>query len=63
MSYHVVSNLQYRLSEVDGGTLIKFRHSALGLIKEEHRDGTSKGWSQIHERVRTRAEALRSRAH
>src|ERR1700681_157014 len=32
MSYPVVSNLQYRLSEADGGTLIKFQHTALGLI-------------------------------
>ncbi len=63
MSYPVVSNLQYRLSEVDGGTLIKFRHSAFGLIQEDHRAGVSKGWGQIHERVRTRAEALRSLAH
>src|SRR6266852_767993 len=37
MSYPVISNVQYRLSEVDGGTLIKFRHSALGLIQEDHR--------------------------
>ena len=29
MSYPVVSNVQYRLSEVDGGTLIKFHHTAL----------------------------------
>ena len=29
MSYPVISNVQYRLSEVEGGTLIKFRHSAL----------------------------------
>ena len=63
MSYPVVSNLQYRLSAVDGGTLIKFRHSALGLIQDEHRAGVSNGWSQIHERMRTRAEAPRSRAH
>src|SRR5215470_2773907 len=26
MSYPVVSNVQYRLSEEDGGTLIKFQH-------------------------------------
>jgi len=31
--YPVVSNVQYRLSEVDGGTLIKFHHAALGLIE------------------------------
>jgi hypothetical protein len=34
MSYASVSNLQYRLSEEPGGTLIKFHHSALGLIQD-----------------------------
>ncbi len=57
MSYPVVSNLQYRLSEQNGGTLIKFRHSALGLIQEEHRKNVSTGWSKLHDRVRARAEA------
>jgi hypothetical protein len=61
MSYPVVSNVQYRLSEVDGGTLIKFRHSALGLITEEHRAGVSKGWRYMNDGVRKRAEAARSR--
>ncbi len=57
MSYPVVSNLQYRLSEKDGGTLITFRHSALGLIQQEHREGVVKGWAYIHEQARRRAEA------
>jgi hypothetical protein len=61
MSYPVVSNVQYRLSEKDGGTLITFHHTALGLIQEDHRTGVSKGWSYIHESVRKRAEAARSR--
>jgi hypothetical protein len=61
MSYPVVSNLQYRLSEKDGGTLITFHHAALGLIQEDHRTGVSKGWSYIHECVKKRAEAARSR--
>ena len=59
MSYPVVSNVQYRLSEKDGGTLITFRHSALGLIQQEHREGVVKGWAYIHERVRRRAEGER----
>jgi hypothetical protein len=63
MSYPVASNLQYRLSEVDGGTLIKFRHSALGLIQEDHRRGVSSGWGRIHDRVRARAEAPGSLTH
>jgi hypothetical protein len=61
MSYPVVSNVQYRLSEAEGGTLIKFRHTAFGLIPDDHRDGVSTGWSHMHDRVRTRAEARRSR--
>jgi hypothetical protein len=56
MSYAAVSNLQYRLSKVDGGTLIKFQHIALGLIPDEHREGMGKGWKHIHEKVRQRAE-------
>jgi uncharacterized protein YndB with AHSA1/START domain len=59
MSYPVVSNVQYRLIEANGGTVIKFRHSALGLIQDDHRIGVPSGWSQIHSRVRARAEARR----
>lgn len=61
MSYPVVSNVQYRLSEVDGGTLIKFHHTALGLIQDDHRQGVGKGWTHINEGVRKRAEEQRSR--
>jgi uncharacterized protein YndB with AHSA1/START domain len=57
MSYPVVSNLQYRLSEQDGGTLIKFHHTALGLIQDDHRQGVTQGWTQMNTRVRERAEA------
>jgi len=61
MSYPVSNNVQYRLSEEDGGTLIKFRHTALGLIEENHRKGVTTGWGSIHERVRKAAEASQSR--
>jgi hypothetical protein len=60
MSYPVTNNVQYRLSEEPGGTLIKFRHSAFGLITEEHRAGVSKGWGYMNDGVRKRAEAARS---
>ena len=56
MSYPAVSNIQYRLTESDGGTLIKFRHSALGLIDPEHRKHVGQGWGQMNERVRKTAE-------
>jgi len=56
MSYPVVSNVQYRLSEADGGTLIRFHHAGLGLIADDHRQGVNTGWTHIHNRVRDRAE-------
>jgi hypothetical protein len=59
MSYPVISNVQYRLSEANGGTLIRFRHNAFGLIQDDHRKGVASGWSHIHGRVRARAEARR----
>lgn len=59
MSMPVVSNLQYRLKAVDGGTLITFRHSALGFIPDDFRQGMMRGWAALHERVQTRAEARR----
>ena len=61
MSYPAISNLQYRLSEKDGGTLIKFHHMALGFIEDEHKKGVGEGWTHMHERARKRAEAKRSR--
>jgi hypothetical protein len=56
-SFPFVSNVQYRLTEVGGGTLIAFRHSALGFVTEEHKAGMNKGWNSMHERVRKHAEA------
>jgi uncharacterized protein YndB with AHSA1/START domain len=56
MSQPVANNVQYRVSEESGGTLIKFRHSGFGLVQEDHRKGVSGGWGYIHGRVRERAE-------
>jgi activator of Hsp90 ATPase-like protein len=60
MSYPVDSNVQYRLSAADGGTLIKFHHAAFGLILEEHKTGVVKGWTHINGRARDRAEGRSS---
>lgn len=56
MSYAVTSNVQYRLSEERGGTLIRFHHKALGMIEDEHRRGVTQGWTHILSRIRARAE-------
>jgi uncharacterized protein YndB with AHSA1/START domain len=57
MSHPVANNIQYRLSEVDGGTQISFRHTAFGPIPPEARDGMPEGWSQLMDRVQKNAES------
>ena len=52
MSSPVVNNLQYRLSEIPGGTLITLRHTALGLIPDDYRKGLSQYWPFMLDRVR-----------
>src|ERR1035438_6694258 len=56
-SFPFVNNVQYRLKEVEGGTLIVFRHTALGLLTDQHKAEMPKGWAAMHERVRSFAEA------
>jgi len=55
-SFPMVSNVQYRLTEVDGGTLITFKHTALGFAPAEAKAGMNTGWASMHERVRVHAE-------
>ena len=55
-SYPFSSNVQYRLSEESGGTVIKFRHVAFGLVDPQHRAGMNKGWNWILDQVKQRAE-------
>jgi len=57
MSTGATSNLMYRLSEADGGTLISFSHTVVGPFPEDHRPRLSTGWAALHARVRAAAEA------
>ena len=58
MSFPVTSNVQYRLSEVDGLTRVQFAHRAIGQIPADLLDGVAinKGWSYILTKVRENAE-------
>jgi hypothetical protein len=56
MSLPVANNVQYRLSEENGVTTIKFRHLAFGLVEEAHRRGVNGGWGHINQRIKERAE-------
>lgn len=57
ISTGATSNLIYRLSEDDGGTLIAFRHSLVGPVPDDFRQHMAPGWSALHRRVRAAAEA------
>jgi uncharacterized protein YndB with AHSA1/START domain len=57
LSYPVMSNLIYRLTEDGDETLITFRHTALGFIPDDYRRGIGAGWTPLLERVRKAAEA------
>jgi uncharacterized protein YndB with AHSA1/START domain len=57
MSHPVVSNVQFRLAEVENGTLIVFRHSAFGFIPDDYRRGLTSGWVPLLERIRRSAES------
>jgi hypothetical protein len=59
MSYPVANNVQYRLSEEGGDTVIRFCHAGFGLVLEDHRKGVAAGWTHIHDKVRERAERSR----
>lgn len=58
MSNPVINNLQYRLKESGGLTIISFRHQSFGLVLEEYRNAKH-GWAHLHELLRQRAEAQR----
>ena len=51
------SNLIYRLSEIDGGTVISFKHTLVGPVPDEFRQNMEPGWEAIHARVKQQAEA------
>lgn len=59
MSYPVANNVQYRLSEEGGETVIRFCHAGFGLVQEQHKKNVVTGWSHIIEKARERAERMK----
>ena len=47
MSYAVDGHIQFRLSQISGGTELCLRHRVLGLVEDSHRDGLNAGWSAL----------------
>jgi uncharacterized protein YndB with AHSA1/START domain len=56
MSYPAISHIQYRLTEQAGGTLLKFTHSAIGLIEDGLEMNVTKGWGEMLDLIRAAAE-------
>ena len=56
MSFAVASNVQYRLTEALGGTMITLIHTAFGLFPDGYRDPLSQGWRRVFDRVRQRID-------
>ena len=59
MSYPAANNIQYRLSAVEGGTLIKFHHKSFGLLQDDHKHGFSLIWGHKLPQLKAQAEGGR----
>ena len=59
ISTATTNNLIYRLSEVDGGTLITFKHTLTGSVPDSFRDNMPPGWQAMHAKVKQHAEAAK----
>jgi uncharacterized protein YndB with AHSA1/START domain len=59
MSTPATSNVQYRLTEENGVTRVRFVHRAMGWIGEDLRDGlnVNKGWGSLLTRIRVAVES------
>jgi hypothetical protein len=60
MSSATTSNVTYRLSEKNGGTVIDFKHTMVGPVPAEVRQNTHTGWASVHARVQRHAEAAKA---
>lgn len=56
MSYAVAGHVQYRLTQIAGGTELSLRHQVIGLVQDEHREGVTHGWGALLDGVKKLAE-------
>ena len=53
MSYPALNHIELKLEEIDGGgTKVKFRHRALGMLDPQHREGVKDGWKHFLDAVK-----------
>lgn len=56
ISAAAVSHVQYRFKEEGRGTLLTLTHRAFGEIADDVRTGVQKGWEEILQKIRDRAQ-------
>jgi len=59
MSTPAISNIQYRLTEENGVTRLRFVHRAMGWIRDEDRR-VDEGWTELIDRIRAAAANKRT---
>ncbi len=47
MSYAVAGHIQFRLTQITGGTELILRHRVIGLVEDDHRRGVTHGWDRL----------------
>jgi len=56
MSYAAAGHVQFRLTQIVGGTELSLRHRVVGMIEPNHREGVTHGWKAYVEDVKRMAE-------
>lgn len=57
MSYAALNHLSFRLTpDSPQSTRLSFRHQAIGLIQDDHRQGVTTGWTDIFKGIKHHAE-------
>jgi uncharacterized protein YndB with AHSA1/START domain len=56
MSFPATSNIQYRLKAEGSATILRFTHTAMGLIPENISEDVSTGWDHMLKQIRASAE-------
>ena len=57
MSFAAINHVQYRLKPEGKGARLTLKHSAMGLVPPEFRDGMPDGWEHGVKRIKDVAEA------
>jgi len=52
MSYAAAGHIQFRLTQISGGTELSLRHRVVGMIESDHREGVTLGWKAYVEDVK-----------